>query len=449
MKKLTFLLTISFLTIISIVNAETKTEIDSQEINKECIAEPTPGELIETAFENFKAKKGIEFGADNNGKIYYAAKEIIAKLPTNSQWAKSRSFAFEKAFLKIQKDFVIDMFGNQTVKKVQEIFEDESDDAEEFPELDKSKSKLKSICDKLFALTGAKLDKALEKAGVDPEEYKALPPAQRKTTFMNKMTKTILTKAIGNMTGLIPIQTFEAKNKAGEHVIGVIGLYSPKLKQLAYDIAHDKEPLLKKKTGTPLKNIIPKDSKTLAKQFGIRCVFNENGEPCIISFGQWSHNYTGKDTRRLERKRESASENAFDEANAAITEFLSGRIQFEREREKGELIEDAMVKTPEGFIKRDNIEKIIDKMSSKLKLQAKADLKGITTIRKWKYKHPYGQEISGVVRVWTLAGAKTADKVRSWKADKKIETPKDQEEKNIKTKAGVETGKDFMNLDDF
>ena len=430
-------------------NNESAEPIDPQEINAENVPIVTPSDLIDQAFEEFKKKKGIEFGAlGNGGKIYYASKSVVNSTPTNSQWAKARVNAFENAFLSIQRDFIIDMFGKQVVKKSQDIFEDQSDDAEEFIELDESKTKLASIWDKLVALEGAKLDKALEELGVDPEGFKAMPLKQKKATFISKMTKNILTSAIGDSTGLMPIQTFEGKDDKGNHVVGVIAMYSPKLKQLAYDISRNRSPLLKNKTGKPIKDQIPSDDVTLSKQFGVRVVFNENGQACVVSFGQWSHNYTGENTRKLERRRESATESAFDEANASITEFLSERIMFERERTKGEFSEESVVKNPDSFISREDVDKILDKISSKLKMQAKADLAGITTIKKWRYTSPYGQELIGVIRVWTLDTADTVNSVRKWKPDMKREESGIKEEK-IKTEAGVESGKDFINVDDF
>jgi hypothetical protein len=429
---------------------EKQEPIDPQEVNAESAPVVlTPGELVDQAFEEFKQKKGIQFGAEgNDGKIYYAAKTVVNKPSTSSQWAKARVNAFESALLKTQRDFIIDMFGRQSVKKAQEIFDDQSDDAEVFPELSESKSKLESIYDKLVALTGAKLDEALKKLDVDPEEFKSKPPEQRKTTFMSRMTKTMLTEAIGDSTGLMPIQTFEGNDDAGNHVMGVITMYSPKLKQLAYDIAHKRAPLLKKNTGKALKEQIPADAETLSKQFGIRVLFNENGQPCVVSFGQWSHNETGKNIRKVERRRESATESAFDEANAAIVEFLNGNIMFNREREKGEYSEEAVVKNPDGFIRREDVDKIIDKMHSNLKMQAKADLAGITTANKWMYKSPYGQELIGVVRVWTLDSTGTTNEVRKWKPDRQ---PGEQrsEDGAVRTTPGVKSGKDFMDVKDF
>jgi hypothetical protein len=243
---------------------EKQEPIDPQEVNAESAPMLlTPGELVDQAFEEFQQKKGIQFGAEgNDGKIYYAAKSVVNIPSTNSQWAKARVNAFESALLKTQKDFIIDMFGRQSVKKSQEIFDDQSDDAEVFPELDKSMSKLESIYEKLVALTGAKLDVALRKVNVDPEEFKSKPPEQRKTTFMSKMTKTMLTEAIGDSTGLMPIQTFEGNDEAGNHVMGVVTMYSSKLKQLAYDISHKRVPLLKRNTGKALKEQIPADAET-------------------------------------------------------------------------------------------------------------------------------------------------------------------------------------------
>lgn len=410
----------------------------------------TAGDLVDAKFDEFKQKYGIEFGAEGNeGKIYYANKAAVSVEPTSPQWGKARFNAFDNALLAAQTDFVIDMFGKQTVKKIQDVFSDQSDNAEEFKDPEKTADRFEALFNKLIALKDAVLNEKLAQLGIDPEKFSAMPPEQKKVTFNKTLTKTILTRAIGEIAGLVPVQTYEGRDSKGNHVIGVIVMYSPKMKQLASDIASKRTPFLKSGKGAPLREVITGDPATLANQFGVRCMFNENGRPCLVSFGQWSHNYTGENERKKERMRIEAADNALDEANAAIAMFLNGNMMFERERQKGEATEDSLTKSPDGMIRRkEDFTTIIDKMCSHLRQQASMDLGGTSTLKKWRYAHPYGQEIIGVVRVWSMDTANVVNGVRNFDPNKDSSREADRERK-VKSEPGVSEGKEFMNPNDF
>ena len=92
---------------------------------------------------------------------------------------------------------------------------------------------------------------------------------------------------------------------------------------------------------------------------------------------------------------------------------------------------------------------MIFKTNKTIEANAAADLAGRSTPRPmWLYKHEYGQEIVGVVRAWTLAGAQANEKLKNWEAELKKDEKKKEVEKK-KSKAGVKSGKDQMDTDDF
>ncbi len=422
--------------------------IDPEEINSEVKPIIEAGEQVDKAFTQYANNKKIEFGAKKNGKIYYSAKQQVNADIDSAKYGKARVFAFERALLKIQKEFVVDMYGENTVKKANSVLEHERSDDELFPDKNEINNKVGEVWAKLVGLTGAKLDKALSDLGVDPDEYKAVPPARREVTFRDNFSKSMITTAMGDLTGLVPIQTFEAKEANGKTVIGVIGMYSKKLKSFSYSVAHKRPPMLMKMGGRALSEIIPSDPADLANEFGIRPAFNENGQLCLISYGQWSHDYKGKNDRKLERRRESASDSALDYANSYITEFIGGRLMMERDAEKKEIVEEARKKDSEGFIADDDVEDIVEKTMQEIKTKAKADLAGTTTFRKWKYKTKEGHELIGVVRTWTLDALKTAKDVRNWKHQQKSQ-PQKQTKKSMKVEVGTKAGKDIVDVDDF
>ena len=354
--------------------------------------------------------------------------------------------AYEKALLKAKSEFVIDMYGKVTDKELYEKFSDSSDNAEQFP--DKAQpGKLLTLYNKFLAFTGAKLNQKLKEVGVDPQEFRAASPEERKALYIEKTSRHILTKAIGQVAGLIPVQTFEGNDGAGNHVIGVITLYSPKLKQIASDVSM-KRVSVNLSPGRPISQLIPEDGPALSSEFGIRCLSDEYGKPVLVSFGQWSHNYQGANVRTRQRMRETAAEAAFDMANAAIAVFLNGNLMYENGTVVGEVIEEVLKKDQQGMISREDAVNIIDSLSRKIRLEAKADLSGISSLRKWVYTTPYNHEVLGVVRVWTLEMAQGANNIRTWRANDS-ENDKLPQSQKYQVNPGVTQGSGLMRLEDF
>ncbi len=418
---------------------------------------------VREAAESYAQAKGIEWGVSGKGgKIYYFITASVEADPNSKSWAKARYTAFQEALLDAQATFIRDQFGTQTVSIGKTLFEDQSDDAEEFERKARASGtmgQLQAISTKVLAVGDAVLSDKLRELGVDSTQFDAAPESEKKITFMKTITETAMVRAVGSISGLVPIQTFEGRSESDEgsqqHTIGVILMFSPKLKQLASDIANRRVPLLRKTKGKgrPVKEFIPKKKNVLVNQFGIRVGFDENNIPFLVSYGQWSYLDEGLTERKKERRRESARATAESKADAQLTMFLAGRLSYGDEHVTGSHIAQGLEGTfnPDGSVSTRpiDIEKMIDKTNKKIEANATANLAGRSTILPmWLYKHEYGQEIVGVVRAWTLAGAQANEKLKNWEAELKKDEKKKEVEKK-KSKAGVKSGKDQMDTDDF
>lgn len=375
----------------------------AQEITNQSKPEPpSASEQVQQQADEFKKKFGIEFGKTQGEKTYYFNWETVAVPPTDPNWGKARSLAYTQALLKAQSDFLRDTYGKKAAEIFQKEFSDNSSNNEEFADLKLTDLKDLNwtndqwgrLFEKLSSLADATpLNKILTENGVDIQKIKAMVPEQKKTTFQKVMTTNTLTNSIGEINGLIPIQSFEGKDSKGTHTIGVILMYSPKTKQLARDIAARRQTLIASSKGLPLEDVIPSDGQTLVNDFGVRCLWNEQGKPCIVSFGQWSLNYTGENERVRERMRGQAERQALDSADAEIAFFVAGNMMWQEKNERGLSSEDYVAKATDGFIRRqEDLTNIIDKMNSEIRQKASLDLGGILTHKTWHYKHPYGQE---------------------------------------------------------
>ncbi len=374
------------------------------------------------AIEQYRQKKGIEFGVENaKGQIFYSATERVAVDETNPQWAKWRVVAYKKAYMKIKQDFLESIYGKMVGSTLQEYFNDDSDNRLDFPVPGDPRALTKTgeIWDKLLALTGTKLDRALEDLGIDPAQYKAAPPEQRKTLFKNNLIEKSVVKAAGSLGGLIPIKTFEGFDSKGDYTIGVIAMYYGKLKQLAYDIVKKREPMLTKKGGNPIATYIPKTKKELAQAFGVRLAFDETGAPAIISYGQWSYLYKGKNQKKLDRAFEFAQKKAKAESQKQIAKFLNSSAFYKRMEETNALEEDEAIMDRDGNVREEDTTTMIDRLQSSMKVRFSADLRGMKIYKRWNYKYSNGHKIVGVITVWTQKDAEGVDKIRNWKPGRK------------------------------
>ncbi len=408
------------------------------------------GEKVNMQLRRYAEDLGISYGKSVDGRIFFKAQEVVSVPPDSPNWGKSRTLAFERAFLRTRAQFVRDNFGEQAVELTQRLFEDQSTDTMAFDETSTIDNKLQAIRAKSEALTEAKLDELLEELDVDPSQYDVKGKSEKRKLYEDTIKKTALAKAMGEMSGIIPVKTFEGYDSNGTTVIGVIAMYSPRLKQLAYDLLHQRLPLIEKPPREPLERYIPSRPEDLVNEFGIRVVFDQNGLPNIISYGQWSHNFTGSNPRIRERRNQSARRQARALADSYITLFQNGQLQFTSEQVTGEAVEEILEKDPGGFTSREDTVGFIDRFQETVEARGRTDLSGRGTFDSWSYTHENGQEISGVVRVWTPENLQRTKNVRNWepKTERSLQEESSEDAKDDHD-AGMEESRDVIDVHDF
>lgn len=415
-------------------------------IQEEATIFVSSSEMTRDAINDFAEKIGIEFGEeDKKGRTFYEASESISVDVTNSQWGKYRVIAYKKAFNKIKQDFLEDSYGSISGDTLTEYFSDDSDNKMEFPaESDpRAKSKTAEVWDKLVALSGAKLDAALKDLDVDPGEYNALPVEARKNLFRDNFTEKSVKKAAGSLSGLMVIKTFEGKDSKGGYTIGVVAMYKKSLKQLAMDISQGREPMLSKKSGKGkvISSYIPKSKKDLSQSFGVRLVFDENNAPALVSYGQWSYMYKGKSQKKKDRGYEHALKKAKTESQKQIAQFMKATAQFKQMEETSAIEEEtAILSTGDGMVRSEDINSMIDKMSSTMDVRFDADLKGIKVKRRDSYKHPSGHEIVMVTSVWSQKNVEQTKSIRNFKHQKNRTRIEPKSTKRIIERSTVDEG---------
>jgi hypothetical protein len=395
---------------------------DIGELNAAAEPEASAGEVVEKLINAWFDKRNIMPGVrSETGKIYYSATSGVSGTPESKSWPRARQIAFKKALNAARSKFIFDKFGYIRTSTDRSTFEDSGTGA---PSTDSNvcgMGQYEAYWEKVKALAGAKLDQALEASGVDPERYKSSSEEKQKELFLDSaITKTIET-ASGEISGLIPVQSFEGQSKNGTTVIGVIMMYSPKLYVLADDLRHGREPTLSgKKAGKSLLEYTDRPEEQLKNMMGLRIVFDEDSNPVLLSYGQWGYSYTGNNAQSMERHRITAFKNADVRALEDLSEFINGKLRMRNETEAGEIVREyiAMNCDDGNLHQRDESEEqLVDRLSGELEIKSSANVAGTTEVKRWSYRNEFGQEVIGVVRAWTLDGLNSAMQVKEQEND--------------------------------
>lgn len=420
-------------------------------------ADEDPGQMVENMINEYlndghgKAiRKKI---SKEGGWIGYSTAEVSVG-PENPNWAKHRVFAYEKALLDIENQYLTTQ--NQSIKaeKIKEFFKNVSDVVPDFkPEDMGEPGKVKVLLDKLLAVAEGKLDKILDQLGVDKEQFNRTPKAQRHTLLSQNLSKSTIVESIGSLAGLIPIQTFEGFNSQKEHVVGVIGVATPIIKQFAYGILHNRGQFKPtKEKGKDLYELFSKDDNLLIDQFGIRKMKDEDGYPVLISFGQWANSKTTGDKRLIRSYRKAAKGQAEASAKNQIALFLAGNSVYQSTADMGEQFEESYTVHHDNYKEQDLINAIMDGLRKKSISRAKVTMSGLVQLYSWITKHPqYGHEIVGVVMKWSPQDEKQARELREWKPERNKTTEKTASSRTnqLKGSSGKKTGEEYMDLNDF
>lgn len=412
-------------------------------------------QLVENQIENYLKSQDISLlrNKEARGEIYlgYEIEEIPVGAE-NKDWAKHRVIAYERAFIEAQNRFISSQgieIKNETVKW---LYSNASGKVPEFKKTDLGiPQKYQQILSKIIAYGEGRLDQELEKLNISPSEFSIAPEVQRVTMLKDALEKTTFTKAIGEVAGLFPLKTFEGQNSKGNNSIGVVVIYSPKLKQFTYDILYSRGNIQPQNTtDKSLFERISNNKKTLYNDFGVRQVIDENGYPVLISFGQWANSTITRDDRLQRRYRKIAEKQARTIADNAIATFLAGTAVYNSESSVGNSIEQHFDVDSTGYIEEVILKDIIDDLREKSRSQASANVVGLRDLYKWTIKHPiYGHEIVGVVRMWSPLSERGARNLKNWKPHNANELTKKNDKEKPTPETKVIGGNDYMKPGDF
>lgn len=420
-------------------------EVEAQNAMSDASAQDITPKSIEDFFDEFANEYGISYGESINGKTFFSAKATAMVGTNDADFAKALSVAYNEAFLNLQIDFIRDAYGKQAAQTLRKTFTDNSTNAKEFEKLP-PESIFAQLLTKISELAGAKLDEMLTNLGVDFQ--KGLSEERKKILMAENLVKNIQTTAMGQISGLVPIQTAVTKD-GSTYDIGVIAVMSEKTVQIARDMKFKRNSIIKGK-GKNIKEFLPTTNDGFLDEFGIRLVYDENGAPVILSYGRWGYIKNSSDEYVNKRQKDIAQKQAAAQADAAISEFVALSLSLKENSQSGKDVEHALTQliTSGNTQESEKVAKnIIDIASSEVKATSNMQLKGIRTLKRWSASDKNNVEHVGVVRFYSYANVKNINEVLGIQNGK---NSNQTQQKAVKKSQDVSSKSKMVNdLDDF
>lgn len=388
--------------------AVVQSDIEEQNALSDSSTKDITPKSLNDFFDEFADQHDINYGEDNNGKVFFSGRATVALAATDPSFAKALNLAFDNAMLNMQAEFVRNAFGRQSSELKQTLFSDDSTNAREFEKLP-AEGRFAQLLDKAVKLTGAKLDSALQEMGV---EAAGLTEERKKVLFADALVQKISESAFGSMQGLVPVQTSMTQVSADHYEVGVIAVMSGKTRQVASDMRQKRASLITGK-GRLVKDVLPEKNEGYISEHGIRLIYNESGAPVIISYGQWSYQ-PDSDPYMNNRKKEVATDQATSRADAAVSAFINTAIQFKRSSESSAQIERSITETVNGndtSLSEKTAKDIIDITNKEITSRSDMNLRGLRTVKRWDAKDANGVVYVGVVRMYSHANVENTNQM--------------------------------------
>ena len=361
--------------------------------------------VSEQAEEYVEAKR--ERYLEQGKRVFiYAGTALISVRPTHPGWADARVTAYQEAVQKARETLLRQLYLDVTSLTIRNSFK--TNQLPQFsPDELADSSVLGALLDKLAALSDAAIDSQLVELGVDPSQYAAAPPSKRKRMMQNALTKTITTKARGDIGGTMLIKAFEATDENGNTAVSVVVATSNKMKNMLADFRQSQgqikpDPARAKQ---PIGSFLKQHKADLMFTVGTKVLWDEQGYPVLASFGMAGNDCNPADYEACVDNREFSFISARNRALANIAEAynLQGEVTSSETSGKEKFRDATIIKTQDGT---DTSEALVTNLIRETEQMSQMTssvkgLVGIQTAMQWTAKHPVtDREINGVVMVW-------------------------------------------------
>lgn len=380
---------------------------DSAEPIKQAADHRSAQEVIEDLMDQY-----IQANHLNNGVKAFSASVEAVRGKDSADAATARQLAYQQALLMAESEFVLWIAGNTISNQQQLTQADNSSNRNEFNTKDlPTTDSWSALYHKYMALKNSELDQKLREQGVDPSKI-AQNPTARKELALSHYINSIFTQGFYNLSGILPVKTFMV-DKDGHTVIGVVVIYSAKIKSLVQDLQSGVMPALTGQSGMPLSKFIDKPNKLLMSNYGVRVVFNEQNKPVILSYAQTS--YTTKNSLPELSSQDMAKNQAVQLARANLATFINSVMNVSLSSKMGTEVSQAIVRDlSTGKDSQDMQQVVTNIIKNNYTINASASIEGVQTVKTWRYiPEKTNQHVYGVVLAWTPEGYELAENVKN------------------------------------
>ena len=368
-------------------------------------AESMVGRMIEEWLEEgpgraFRAKEALNVVQGTS---------LVALKADDKRWGKARSLAFQNAFIQAMGAYMKSVRQRTSVSQMREFFAEDIPESElRYQEGETSDSYVKRVVLKSAALVERTLDQKLVESGMSDDEIERLStPTQKRTALAERISRRTFNEAIGSAAGLIPVKTFEGIDDEGNSAIGVVAVFSERMRHIANRISRGDviRPDPDREHDSIMDQIDSYEKDELPNEFGVRVMWDDQGYPAIVSFGQWGWWPANLSKRKRAQRRKFALRQAENDALSNLTIFIKASTRFTEESNVGADLEQAF-NLPRGGVPEEFEDvQIADKLVETARIKAEVDLTGYTRERSWSARHPLLEEheLVGVVAYWSPA----------------------------------------------
>lgn len=363
-------------------------------------------EKIQEIFDAFMERKRADQNAgitdwgepSASGVIYFCEMSpVSSKASADPEFLKKRQTAFTRAFMDIRNSFVKYSFRSQMESTESASFSRDANAARDIPKSETDA--VKRISEKVVALAESEVDRKLQENGVDPSKFNGV--AQKRVALSQSIVRTCAAKSYGSCAGLSVVKTVEGRGTDGQYSIGVIAKYDPLSVVIANAMARKVRPDVEPRAGFAVGELLKGD---MTQNFGTRLYYDAEGNPCLLSFGQWTAGEKSAD--RFERKllEKSAFQQAEAQANIDMGNFLAGSMTYKETAVAGEEFAKTMQFDADGrFIGFEKNTGVTDYVNWESRTSAVTSLAGRSVVYRRMLKHPDTSAPLAVVAVnWTF-----------------------------------------------
>jgi hypothetical protein len=315
---------------------------------------------------------------------------------SDERYGQARTAAYQAAYSNAMDEFARTMSIDIAVETINESFRDEQGASRIDPE--STDSFLEALGDRVSTLSIEALNQGLERLGADPDSLPRYDRGEKHRLAQDLLTQRVATEAAARIRGVRTLATFEDGRD-----VGMLIIHHPRLERLA-------DRMLTGAAASPksgdvdaiLGRVDDLSDSELVFQQGVRVIPDSEGIPVVLSFGQASPAVTKADSdRRIRMAISDSRQVAESQADGGITQFLNSTVFASSETELVSSEYQDIQQVGRQLVRSEGAS-VYQDVYEMIRLTARAEVSGITTIRRWQANHPdTGHLYTGVVRMWT------------------------------------------------